>query len=111
MTEKATEKQVEYLKKLTQNWGEEYISLWLSMFGVKNFEELTKEQASKCIDFISKARKAVAGTSSLERAKECMKQGLKVVEVLPPEVSADKKAEIAGRWGITFYLDIMRLKR
>lgn len=100
----ATESQIKYLTNLIRDWDEASRMRLFRALNVKVFEELTKEQASAVIDFI----KIGALKANTEVARECMKAGLKVAEELPSDVGADKKAEIAGRWGITFYLDRTR---
>ncbi len=101
---KATEGQLKYLTSLVKEWDELSRNLLFQALGVEGFEELTKEQASALIDLLK------FGTlkANTEAAKGCMEAGLRVAEILGSEVSADKRAEIAGRWGITFYLDRTR---
>ena len=105
----ATERQVNAIKSLLGD--EEYLPLWLKVMGISSLEELSKERASALIDLLVRARKALAGLDRVKVAKECMKRGLEVAEILPGDVSADKKAEMAGRWAITFYLDARRFTR
>jgi len=91
----ATERQLLAIKSLLGD--KEYLPLWLKAMGISSLEELSKERASALIDLLIRARKALAGLDRVEVAKECMKRGLEVAEILPGDVSADKKAEIAGR--------------
>ncbi len=104
ITMKATDGQVKYLTSLVKEWDEMSRNLLFQALGVNEFQELTKEQASALIDLI----KFKTFKANTEAAKECMEAGLRVVEVLGAGVSEEKKAEIAGRWGITFYLDRTR---
>lgn len=101
---KATKSQVKYLESLIREWDEASKARLLRVLRVDSLHLVTKEQASSIIDLI----KSGALKPKTEVARECMRQGLKVVEELDDEVSADKRAEIAGRWGITFYLDRTR---
>jgi hypothetical protein len=101
---RATENQVKYLESLIRDWDEASKTRLLRVLNVESLSLITKEQASAVIDSI----KMGYFKSNTEAARECMRQGLKVVEELGDEVSADKRAEITGRWGITFYLDKTR---
>lgn len=101
---KATDGQVKYLTSLIKEWDDLSRNLLFQALRVDGFEELTKEQASALIDLL----KFGALKPNTEAAKECLEAGLKVAEVLGSDVSIDKRAEIAGRWGITFYLDRTR---
>lgn len=101
---KSTEGQIKYLTSLIKDWDDLSRNMLFQALSVEGFEELTKDQASALIDLI----KFGTFKANTEAAKQCLKAGLKVAEVLGSEVSIDKRAEIAGRWGITFYLDRTR---
>ena len=85
----ATERQLLAIKSLLGD--EEYLPLWLKAMGISSLEELSKERASALIDLLLRARKALAGLNRVEVAKECMKRGLEVAEILPAASPRTKK--------------------
>jgi hypothetical protein len=100
----ATNGQIKYLTSLIKEWDEVSRRLLFRALRIGDFKELNKEQASALIDLI----KFGTFKANTEEARECLKAGLRVAEILEDDVSADKRAEIAARWGITFYLDRTR---
>jgi hypothetical protein len=107
----ATEKQISYIKDLLGTEDPGYLRALLRAYGVEKLEGLSKEDASKLIEDLKKGREAVKKQpqkGDLETAKKCMAKGISVASMLGENVSPDKKAEIAGRWGITFYLEARR---
>ncbi len=107
--EKITEKQLAYIRSLLEGVEESYIKPFLALAGAERLEDLSKQAASSFIDAVKMMQRTRTQLSYIRELEEALKESLKVVQrVLPAEVSADTKAEIASRFAITAFLERRR---
>jgi hypothetical protein len=107
--EKITEKQLAYIRSLLEGVEEAYIKPFLALAGAERLEDLSKQAASSFIDAVKMMQRARAQLSYSQELEEALKESLEMVQrVLPAEVSADTKAEIASRFAITAFLERRR---
>lgn len=107
--ERITERQLAYIRSLLEGVDEAYVKPFLALAGAERLEDLSKQAASSFIDAVKMLQRSRTQLSFSQELEQLLKESWEAVSrALPPEVSADTRAEIASRFAITTFLERRR---